>query len=1579
MRKRFIIGILMFASIAYAQNCPFNFKLWTESATCYNNGKILYALTDPSGNELSGLPAGLSDVRSYYKLSETDTAHYSGHYYHGGTDTLMVDHGTYIIGVEAVYWNGSTLMKLDTHRVETIATTYVKPSVSALYTTANTAVAFGKHPTLDCANTGRVQLKIENGSFPYTVTVVNHHSGDTLRTKRFAERQYDGNVVDRYDYRDYYTIDSLPAGDWDFYVVDGCGYGLPRTGQVVEKVDFPKLDYVEVYASSGNFSDSNVVKINAVLDKDYEYYSALMPEYAQYRFVYEGFGAGEWAPFPPVLSGHRALLRDTLAGKKYCDLFDRNITLEYKRTQCGDTVISRTFQYKKPNEDYFERDYSDTQDSDFVTGNLCLDSWHWHRHFHEIYYRYQEPNWVNKGNDHSYYRHHYTHPLTWVYRDTEKDSIIKQDMVSSIRSASRLYDHEVEAIYGSFRDHTLSDPLKLPVERSLVDANGCVLYTRFDTLPYCYDVGMATASWAVKEHEGDHCCLTPSSITLYENHRSPVNPDGTTIQLISSPYGNRYNFKAVYHSDSRSWTISRNSIENTASIQGSYTGTSLTLSDYCLPSGPYTFNVMTPCDTFLYDMKYAFPTAFRTEMVEEPVFGTYQQCTDRYITYTAGAYANIARATSYETGLPLDPVVTPLPTRFQVVDGPTGGYDGTLHNVGEPIRISMPGEYVVKMAPSTSLQVCDLPALYDTIRYDGATVEFEFAYAFLCDSTSDHGTAYVKAMNGTLPYTYTLYDQPDKQGQVMATKTVNSHTETAVFPDEAMTSNGAMSIKVEDACGAYFHVNLTPKTLAETQKIWFDGGVSVMEVCEGSVVQAHALEIGSVLKYEWYNPAGEKIDTVSSPTLFIPRGSDDGWYRVHIRNTGCREKIVDSVFLQVKPSPTITLSSNAEVCPGEEALFSFKPSTPHASDSILFTLAFDNGNGVEFRDYQVLTGDSILDRYITQTSAKIYPVGVNDGTCLYTLADVTDTVFVNMRTDMADACTLLSSHDKVCYGSDAHLTAKSTMEPPYVIRWYKDYELTRLLKEDSISDAATWSYYDTLSLIQHTEVFVSVEKEGICPTVYGANAQAKNMASDTTVLACGRSYRLYDSGGATGDYAAGETTKSLFATTDGKPASIHFDDINLSSTAHLFVISGSALHPDSVLCDLTAGSPNPGLLTSRGDTLTLFFIAGNKAASGWSAVVEHAPGMAVADVWKANQVVIRDQVCQSQTNTYDDPYNVVPNVVSDHFTLSANVRQAGEYSYTRTLPASDTHGCDSTVTFILTVSPPQHYDTTIVTTNIHGGSTTWNGTTFFESGRYVHRSELPGGCDSLDILNFIVLQIDTTTNEICRRDSTRIGVSVTVPELTFSDNLVPPTVAIGDVLCDDGSILKVDFFLHSGKTAKGVVFYVDNSDFHGKAIALNDATPSSCFWSPVETSMLVHPLTTSATAFEAIQDLNGSGNTLEIKNSAEQAGSKNFQLNAPAAYYCHYYDHHSHSTGSVPLGWYMPSAGELNLVYANKELVNSTLRMLRNAGVSANVLYKEYWSSTQQNPTRAWNVQDQGAMSIANENEHLHVRAILSF
>ena len=1300
MKKLNLLLMVILVASMYSlqgQERPFHVSFSVTDASCYNNGKIAYALTDPEGNVLEMLPEGLSQVRAYYKLSESDSAHYMGWYYMGGTDTMTVNSGNYIVGVEGLLEEGGGYVVVDTHLLMVVGTTYQKPDVAALYNIPRRYENAGLVPSVSCLNTGRVQLRILRGRFPYTVTVRDHVTGDTLRTTVFDDRQYSGTNPDFYDYKDYYTFDSMPAGNWDFYLEDGCGYGYPRVNQNVMAAQLPKMNDVYVYASTGDFNDSNIVRVILELDRDASLYEELMDQYVRYRFVYEGLAEGEWKKLPSY--GFSMNVYDTVSEiGRYCDIMDKDITLEYKISLCVDTVLRKTFQYYRPNPIYFPKDTADLPDSIVYDANPCIRFAYQHRHYYSIRYYsdlYNDgiyvPKRVTAGQDHIYHRYHYTHPLVWEYTDARNGGVIKKDTVATIVDFSYLYDTDIEGIYGSLQDTTIT----IPVERKLLDAKGCELYTTLDTMTFYHRKVLASNCWKISHIGDDHCCEQMREVFVHTGYTPRVDPDGTIVRLVASPYNNRYNFEAVYHSDSRSWQIVKTSVENTSLVSGGVDGCSLALKDYCLPSGPYTFEIITPCDSFTVSDHIAFPYIYRTRLVEEPSYSVVRECANQYLKYTRGKLFKVLYNTSAETGLPLDEEVLEMTFLVEVVSGPAGGYSPNRYRAGDLIRISLPGTYVFRVFSNPFDDICEPLEYYDTVYFDETTVEFEYAYALLCDSSSTSGNAFVLGSNGVKPYTYTLFDHPDKQGEVLA---VNN---TGVFLDVPMQSDQEMSCLVEDSCHAYFHVNFYPRALADLQKIWFDGGLTVTNACEGSTIQVHALSIGDVLQYEWSGPDGFHSLT-SDPQVFVPRGANDGWYKVAIHNNSCAETLYDSVFLMVNESPSVTMSPDTTVCPGQPVKLFFTPHSPFVDSVVNFTMAFSNKEGVELRHYSAVSGETVTDVYVTTTEAKVYPVMVDDGRCGYAGANPEDTLYLHVRSDVLYACSIQTRHDTVCFGGDALLKAHATLHPPYTLKWYDDYELTRWLKSDTMYDELDWSYYDTAEIVNRTLLYAAVEQEGKCPTVNGLYEDTLNMHDGLTHMVCGHGLKLYDSGGDMGDYSADEILVHRFVSSEGGPVTVSFDKMDLSTTAHLLVFSGGALNPDSLLYDFTAGVENPGLLFSYGDTLTLLFTGGSVSSSGWSGLVETFPGVAIAIPMQSNSVSLQDEVCQRESGYYEDPYGISPDVAS-YEELSEAVQQPGTYTFIQNLEGAGVRGCDSMVTFTLVVNPPSDevwlYDTTIVSEN----------------------------------------------------------------------------------------------------------------------------------------------------------------------------------------------------------------------------------------------------------------------------------------
>lgn len=1570
---------LLSAGLIHAQNVPFQVRFTTTTASCYNNGKIVYALTEPDGTVLDALPDGLTQVRIYYRLSASDTNHYSGWYYTGGYDTLTINSGSYIVGVEGLMSNGNNAYtRVDTESVITVATTYVRPEASALTKVADYPYFAGNYPTISCKNSGRVQLLITEGSFPYTVTVCDHATGDTLRTQIFPDFQNYGTSPLESSYQHYYTFDTMPAGIWDFYVVDGCGYGLPKITQEVNTTQLPRLHLLRVCASSGNFADTNVLKINLDFTQGIETYADLFHQYARYRIIYDGLETKEWRPFQLPMTEYYTLYDTVFSAEKYCDIWDRKVTFEFKLEGCDDWLDTISYFYEKPNDLYFEKDTGDVVLAVHDATGSCDILYDWERAYYSIrYYSLVErnssysPDYSNYPHEgrpwiFMYHRYHYTHPLTWIYTDIRTGQIIKKDTIGIITDHSFLHLNEVEELYGPLNDTSIA----IPLLRQLVDRKGCLLYSTMDTLLFLRNRSRFEPGWEASSVPSiTYCCERLDEIIVSACPSPvPIDHKPVTIRLVHSPDRDRYNFEAVYDPETEIWTVTRDNPENAALIEGRFNGLLLSLKDYCLQTGPYWFEVITSCDTYHLVKEFRFKNTIYYDILEEPSSFVTSECGNMYITYTAGRFRRTVISRHLEEDV-ADTTTEVATTIITIAKAPhnSNTYKNTYY-LNSPIMVSMPGEYIFQIAPETYYynHSCVPIWLRDTVDLGIRTVEFEYAKALLCDSSFTLGNAYVKAINGNKPYTYTLYSRPNRQGEILG----SNHT--GVFLNVPMRSDQELSCLVTDSCLSYFHVNFYPRTLAALKKVWFDGDMTVSSACEGTTIQVHALSLGDVLQYEWSGPDGFTA-TTAEPFVHIPRAGSGGWYKVTITYEQCAQVLTDSIYLTVLDVPQVHVTPDATVCPGDTVQVSFVPESPLESAAVNFTVAFENERGITTRSYTAAMGDTVTDLFTTLTDAKIYPVVVDDGRCLTTLTTAVDTAYIRMRTDLLSACNILTTNDMVCYGGDARLTAKSTLETPHKLKWYADYGLTQLLKEDEMEGSDQWSVYDTAAIRQRTVLYVALEAEGQCPMVNGLTTSVMNMQNGTTIVHCGQGIRLNDAGGEDHDYPVPDVVTHHFRSANGRPLAIQFDHFSLSQTSHLQIFTGYEPNTDSLLWDFTDGSWNPGMLLSAGDAFTICFNSGRIPDEGWSAVVECAPGVAMADVRPNHVTVLRDEVCQSQTQPYQDPYGLTPEL-ADIEELNQAVRKSGLYYFSKVYPGEGQHGCDSAVTLELTVHPPVIRDTAVLITYSQGGSFLWHDSLYTQSGHYTARYSLPDGCDSLEMLHLMIIDAQISSNNVCEGERSYMNISLYSQGDVLNTNTIMANARVGDVLCTDGSFLSADSFLLSGKSAKGVVFYVDRSGTHGLAMSLTEASL------PLARVMVEDALDTVSLLSDAINDMNGMLNMRRIKNAVEAVANASFDSHAPAVQYCYAYDHNTLQPEMLPLGWYMPSAGEMNILYSRRLDVNKTLRILSEQQGNVTPLTSPgYWTSTMYDRNNAWMLTDKGGYTYNNIDNLYAVRPIIAF
>ena len=164
-------------------------------------------------------------------------------------------------------------------------------------------------------------------------------------------------------------------------------------------------------------------------------------------------------------------------------------------------------------------------------------------------------------------------------------------------------------------------------------------------------------------------------------------------------------------------------------------------------------------------------------------------------------------------------------------------------------------------------------------------------------------------------------------------------------------------------------------------------------------------------------------------------------------------------------------------------------------------------------------------------------------------------------------------------------------------------------------------------------------------------------------------------------------------------------------------------------------------------------------------------------------------------------------------------------------------------------------------------------------------------------------------------------------------------MAIGDIVCTDGSIVKPSDW-PCGRTAKGIVFYVDDTGQHGWMVHLHSQSSAGGIkWSTEFQD--IPSLTNYTTMQTAITDFDGYGNTQKIRNFGNAS-------KYPAAWAVDFDN-----------GWYLPAMGQLNILYGNLVEVNAGLAAVGGIPFGMNSTYV-YWSSSEYTSIAAWRLNENG-------------------
>ena len=1364
---------MMFAcllSIAQ-QQFPYAVVIDTVVGDCFNNCQAVVTLRDAQGHlipmddslhhPVDSVAYPISGVQYHYKNQLHNSVFYSN------SHILTMDVGTYDIGVSGYMMTSSGPVPVDTTFYGiTLTSTYIPFSPSVLASIAeNDYITYwgerhercGNRHALPCGDRGRVQMKLTSGKFPYTVIITNALQ-DTVRYMVFNQPQHNGTDSTYADYRDYYTFDSLPAGTYRIEASDACSYN--RIFSHTVELNDVRVSYLMFKQNPNNYADSNTVRFaiqfyrpRNVYNYDYDFLGTLF----EYRFIHsDGLGQPDTTSWRPVdgstvNSMYNGIYCDTLDfASRYCDLYGHTIRFEV-RDLCHQDTVSLLMTLTPPDTTCYVREMFDNtfcfgQSFPDTCQETCDSAVHltvWYRIWYDCYHysSYTSYNYANLF--------YYTYPLQWVYTDSATGQVIKTDPVSEITSKSYLTNADVENVYGTY------SYLPLPVVRSLVDAHGCVIMSRFDTLVFVRDTAPAGRMypWKIEanfdRNHYDRCPWSNRSITVYEEGSPfPLFRDSTVVRLIKSPFYNKYNFTAIYAQGT--WTIVEDdSTNNNANVVAS--GMSVSINAIDLSGGLYVFVCETPCgtDTLRIDIDGIYYDSW--EWVEDPAYQSERVCNDLLVTPVSGKYRRyIYHIDSHVSND--DPVVSfyDYYPNITLHSGEVGGYSNTSTSMNVPFRFTIPGDYVIRMYFSGCSETF---SRIDTVHFVRVQMDFEKAYAVMCDSSANTGTAIVRAINGSEPYTYRLYSQPDLHGALLGT------SQTGSFYNIPMDLGQELSVQVVDSCENSFSINIVAMSLARSQLLWFEGGQPDPGACVGDTIALSALPISSAITYSWsgpgnFNATGEQVSFVVADT------SSKGWIVVELLNTGCPSQIRDSLYLNVLSPPQVFVSAVNTVCAGDTVRVDF---SAIGTGTVFFNMGRSYAGGQSEQSLSVSVHDT-LSLFFPIESDNLFWVSLpTDMYCPG--SQQSDTVQVSLYpvTSLADSTHISGSDLLVCYGSDAMLSVTSDLNSSCILSWFDDDLQSVVLQQDTLRSIDDTSMYTIPQLTVDTTLYVAAWYQENCPAHIGRTDFWVNMHNGTTVIQQGQGVRLYDSGGNEDSYRNGETLTHTFQTTNNGFFLIRFNSFEMADGDTLFLYSNGG-----TLVGAFTGDQLPASITLSATSILFRFISNQSdTAAGWN--IDILTPAALTEV-SASVVHFFDTllttICQA-----DEPFSYFPFSQID-------ISDTGIFQLDTTL--FSVMGCDSNITLKVEVLPVK--SSSLDTVICEGREIVLGDYHYAADGLYQCNFTADNGCDSvvtvlLDVIESTT-QIISSEEDFCEQFFTILSLPDVWEDYRWSTGATTPMLEV---------------------------------------------------------------------------------------------------------------------------------------------------------------------------------------------------------
>ncbi len=334
-----------------------------------------------------------------------------------------------------------------------------------------------------------------------------------------------------------------------------------------------------------------------------------------------------------------------------------------------------------------------------------------------------------------------------------------------------------------------------------------------------------------------------------------------------------------------------------------------------------------------------------------------------------------------------------------------------------------------------------------------------------------------------------------------------------------------------------------------------------------------------------------------------------------------------------------------------------------------------------------------------------------------------------------------------------------------------------------------------------------------------------------------------------------------------------------------------------------------------------------------------------------------------------------------------SAHENGSITSTDSVTITVTDACNQSASTKIEVRVPEGM-TTVDRDSLVLNSFEWEGATYTESTTVESTSSHVNNTCRVERVHVTVLHTNNPDTAICESGTANLVVKM--------EQTVRP--AVGDVLCLKGTaapydtlVLRPDTFLARATadalTPIGVVFYVDpNDDRKGKALALVDAYSEACVWA--DNNSVNDGNTLNNSIYKAAYDTDGFTNTIKILSSANNN-------NAPAAYNCYHYDPLTQTTATSNKGWYLPAAGEVSMWFAQRLVINKTLKSLttylnsNNSSLISEIPFdndnsteKGYWTSTDFDGSNADHVSQEGEIiktSKTSVDKARNVRAVCSF